>query len=145
MLNNREIIGLANEWKSFEKDESFLETIKSLSSISEVLAAVLPIVEGDDVEWKVRLSGWEDALTNKENFSYQQELAQKRVDDVEQVFIMLQEMGKIRSDIQAVHLAQQVFDLITGLGVNLLFLSADERKKRAESLLSYLEWLSTTD
>jgi AcrR family transcriptional regulator len=143
--NKQEIILAAFNWankRALERMASLLEHPEGLHIGPHILEYILPLDKSSDIEWKVRISCWQYSFYEKEALFTQNEISQARIEVISQILAEMQESGKIRKDVAATSMAQQLYDMTNGLAISLLFLPMKERRQRMAGALDYFTLLT---
>lgn len=139
--STQQIIDAAFDWANTRAEQRMVDLATGIEKLDldEInLLSLLPLTEEADIEWKVRLSCWESALSDEKSNEFQKSVSVSRIVDTTLLFEMLQAEGVVRTDIAASDLAKATADIMTGLGIILLNYPLAEREERATGLKAFL-------
>lgn len=143
--SKQEVIEAAFSWASRRGIAHVQDSIANTSSVvfdMTVLTGLLPLTPEAEIEWRVRLAFLEYSLTNKERSAYQYKIANERVERITLLIQYLQDSGQAKQNINAKDFAQQLHDMMAGLGITLLFIPMEERLERSQGIIEFLMSLS---
>jgi len=113
------------------------------SLLLDLLPAILPLTEDNEIKWRVRISLWSYSLSREELIDQQRQRTQSWKAIISDLLVRLQEKNEILPNIDPAPIATTLANLISGTGFNLLFLPLEERTAACQHIQLFLKTLQT--
>lgn len=103
----------------------------------------LPLTKDAEIEWTVRQNYWQHILVMPERRKEQIVLSEFRMEMIEAHIIGFMDQALLEDKAELINLIHNLYDMVFGLGINLLFYPIGEiRNQRVEPLKFFLQQLS---
>lgn len=111
----------------------------NLENLYTLMSASMPLTDLSDIEWRVRMSLWDYAVTNEDTRDTVHAISKVANEILVELIAYLQSVGEVRKELNQEATALAIYQMCIGAGFTMLHTPMDTREAQLIPLYNFIE------
>jgi len=111
----------------------------NLENLYTLMSASMPLTDLSDIEWRVRMSLWDYAVTNEDTRDTVHAISKVSNEILVELIAYLQSVGEVRKELNQEATALAIYQMCIGAGFTMLHTPMDTREAQLIPLYNFIE------